>query len=481
MTYDDALRWLLTLPDFERTGEFAGRPDVATMRELLAELGDPHLGRPDGRAPARATVHVAGSKGKGSTAVMAASMLDAAGLATGCYVSPHLHRYTERIRIGGRPVEPATFASAMSTVRAAMEAVAPRFGSPRAESPRHGHAARRFLAFDALTAAAFVAFREAGVDAQVVEVGLGGLLDSTNVFDATDVVVLTPISLEHTAVLGSTIAEIARQKAGIITDGATVVVAPQRESALDVFRATAAARGASVVEVAAACQMTRTKASAEGQEFRIRTPRATYEARLPLAGRHQLDNAATAMVACEELAARRGIDFAEAHVRAGLASVTWPCRLEVLKRAPLLIVDGAHNGDSAKRMVAALPEYFGATRATLIFGTLAGKDVEAMAAAVAPIAESVYAPAWPHARAAGPRELVDAFRPRGVPATSWGDVAQAVDAAMASAGERGTVLAFGSLAFAAAVRECFLGIESDMIRLTMQRPASDRPDPSQAG
>ncbi len=467
MEYDEALRWLLTLPDFERTGEFAGRPDVATMRALLSELGDPHLGRP--------TVHVAGSKGKGSTAVMIASMLDAAGVRAGCYVSPHLHRYTERIRIGGKPIQADDFAAAMSTVRGAMEAVAPRFPE------------RQFLAFDALTAAAFVAFREAGVDAQVVEVGLGGLLDSTNVFDATDVVVLTPISLEHTAILGTTIAEIAVQKAGIIKAGATIVVAPQRESALDVFRATAAERGASIVEVAGACQMTRTKASADGQEFRIRTPRATYSAQLPLAGRHQLDNAATAIVACEELAARRGIpdgpsgELTPSHVRAGLGAVSWPCRLEVLKRAPLVIVDGAHNGDSAKRMAAALPEYFGASRATLLFGTLAGKDVEAMAAAVASIAESVHIPAWPHARAADPRALAEAFRSHGVPVTVWGDIASAVDAATLSAGGRGTVLAFGSLAFAAAVRECILGIESDMIRLTIRRPASDRADPSQAG
>ncbi len=314
-------------------------------------------------------------------------MLAAAGVRTGCYVSPHLHRYNERIRIDGKPVERDTFAAAMSAVRDAMDAVEPRFPE------------RRFLAFDALTAAAFVAFRDAGVAAQVVEVGLGGALDSTNVFDATDVVVLTPISLEHTAILGSTIGEIAAQKAGIITPGAAVIVAPQRESAIDVFRETAAARGASMVEVAAACQMTRTSASADGQEFKLKTPRATYAARLPLAGRHQLDNAATAVLACEALAQRRGFDLTPQHVRTGLAAVTWPARLEVLKRSPLVIIDGAHNGDSAKRMVVALREYFGVSHAVLLFGTLAGKDVQAMAQAVAPIADHVFAPAWHHARA----------------------------------------------------------------------------------
>jgi dihydrofolate synthase/folylpolyglutamate synthase len=450
MDYADSLRWLLTLPDFERTGEYADRPDLAPVRALLDALGNPHLGRP--------TVHVAGSKGKGSTAVMVEQVLLAAGLRTGCYVSPHLHRYTERVRIAGKPVEREDFAAAMTAVRAAIDAVAPRFPG------------RQFLAFDALTACGFVAFRDAGVDAQVVEVGLGGLLDSTNVFDTTDVVVLTPISLEHTAVLGGTIAEIAAQKAGIITPGSTVVVAPQRESALDVFRAAAAERNATVIEIASVCQMTRTKASADGQECKLKTPRATYAASLPLAGRHQLDNAATAIVACEELAARRGIEISEKHVRDGLAKVAWPGRLEVLKRKPLVIADGAHNGDSAKRMVAALREYFGLSHATLLFGTLAGKDVQAMAEAVAPIADHVLVAGWPHRRAAAPRELGDAFRATGAPATVFGDVGQAYEAAAAEAGERGAVVAFGALAFVAALREYILGIQSDIIRLAAGGP-----------
>ncbi|HYM16061.1 MAG TPA: Mur ligase family protein [Dehalococcoidia bacterium] len=450
MDYDDALRWLLTLPDFERTGDFAARPDLAPMRALLAQLGDPHLGRP--------TVHVAGSKGKGSTSVMCEQLLRAARLSTGCYVSPHLHRYTERVRIDGKPADRGAFAAAMTLVRAAMDAVAPRFPG------------RAFLAFDALTACAFVAFRAAAADVQVVEVGLGGLLDSTNVFDATDVVVLTPISLEHTAVLGGTIAEIAAQKAGIITPAATVVVAPQRESALDVFRAAAGERRATLVEVAAVCRMTRTSASADGQAFKLKTPRATYAATLALAGRHQLDNAATAVVACEELAARRGFPLTAQHVRDGLAAVVWPGRLEVLKRRPRVIADGAHNGDSAKRMAAALRDDFGIERATFLFGTLAGKDVQAMAAAVAPLADQVVVAAWPHARAADPRPLVDAFRAAGVPATAFDDLPRAYEAAAAVAGERGAVVAFGALAFVATLREYLLGIESDIIRLAAGAP-----------
>ena len=477
MSYDDTLRWLLTLPDFERTGEFASRPDVAPMRALLAALGDPHCGRP--------TLHIAGSKGKGSTGAIAEAALRAAGLRTGFYISPHLHRYTERIRIDGAPLAPDSFAAALDGVRAAVETVAPRFPG------------RQFLAFDALTTAAFLAFRDAGVDVQVVEVGLGGTLDSTNVFQdgawggadvprvphavrtpddrpgAPHVVIITPISLEHTQILGDTIPAIAEQKAGIITRGCTVVVAPQRASALDVIRRVAAERGARVLEVAQACQAARVSASADGQRVRIKTPRARYEAALPLAGRHQLDNAATALLACEELLAATGRELTPPAVRDGLAGVRWPGRLEVLRRRPLLILDGAHNGDSAKRMVAALREDFGLARPTFVFGTLAGKDIGAMAAAVAPAADAIFVPRWLHARAAGQDAVIDAFRGYETPLWPQPTLADAVEAALSHAGERGAVIACGALAFVAAVREYLLGIESDILRLASVNRAAN--------
>jgi dihydrofolate synthase/folylpolyglutamate synthase len=444
MNYIESLRWVQTLPDFERTGDFTERADLAPMRALVAALDEPHLGRP--------TMHIAGSKGKGSTGAMIEAILGAAGVRTGFYISPHLHRYNERIRIDGEAVSRETFAGAVTSVRAAFEQVPDGVRS-------------RLLAFDVLTAAAFVAFRETDVDAQVIEVGLGGLLDSTNVFDATDVVVLTPISLEHTAILGDTIAAIARQKAGIIKLGSRVVVAPQRESALDVFREVAAERGATVIEVASACQMTRTAANAEGQEFRLKTPRAEYRAKLPLLGRHQLDNAATAIVACEEYAERRGIEMTPAHVREGLAKVVWPGRMEVLKRSPLVIIDGAHNADAAKRLVAALHDHFSLSRVTVLFGTLEGKDIEGMAGAFAPIADEVFVTAWDSARAADARAAGDLFRAQDVPATVFGELRQAFEAASSHAGTRGAVVAFGSIAFVAQVREYLLGIESDRLLL----------------
>ena len=498
MDYDESLRWLGTLPDFERTGEFAERPDVAPMVALLGELGEPHLGR--------ATVHIAGSKGKGSTGAMIEAVLRPGGLRTGHYVSPHLHRYTERIRIDGDPISPDAFASALSSVRPAMEAVAARFPG------------RQFVAFDALTAAGFLTFRDANVAVQVTEVGLGGLLDSTNVFrmavggaaakDRSEdlsvrvgreqgtgnvrrgaphsgelagghVCVMTPISLEHTAVLGNTIGEIARQKAGIIVPGCVVVAAPQRESAMDVFREVAEERGARLVEVVKVCQMSRTSASGEGQEFRLKTSRGTYSARLPLAGRHQLDNAATAIVACEELVAGRsevggrkdsgegeGV-LSAATVSSGLAGVKWPGRLETIKTRPRVIVDGAHNGDSAKRMVAALREDFGLRSAVVLFGTLAGKDVAGMASAIGGFADAVFVTRWGSERAADPRESARVIaatmkdRSEDLSVQTYASLPEAYEAALAQAGERGAVVCFGSLAFVGAVRAWVLGIAGD--------------------
>jgi dihydrofolate synthase/folylpolyglutamate synthase len=383
------------------------------------------------------------------------------------------------------------------------------------------------VTFDVLTALAFYIFHHHGVQAQVIEVGLGGLLDSTNVFgDAgqqqrTDskeqttphVVVLTPISLEHADILGSTIPEIAAQKAGIITPASVVVAAPQRESALDVFHAACDELGATMIEVAKVCQLSRLTATATGQKFRMKTARASYEATLPLAGQHQLENAATAIVASEELAAAMAarapaeppqsrtdrsedlsspshpsspspsapaaadpagnpslrMDLTPAVVARGLAAVSWPARLEVLTSKPLLIVDGAHNGDSAKRMAGALREYFGLRRAVFLFGTLAGKDIDGMAAAVAPMADAAFVTAWPSARAVDARTAAEAFRRYDVMVSSHAALADAYDAALAQAGSRGAVVAFGSLAFVAAVREHVLGIESDAVRVALGR------------
>lgn len=451
MDYAESLRYLMSFADFERSGRFQERPDVEPVRGLLRELGDPHLGRP--------TVHVAGSKGKGSTAAMIAAIITAAGGRAGLFTSPHLHRFAERIAVDGVPVTEHAFAAAVTTVAAAAPAVQRRFPG------------RRLVTFDLLTAAGFVAFREAGVSVQVVEVGLGGLLDSTNVFDRKEVAVITPISLEHEAILGPTVDRIAAQKAGIIAPGCTVVMGLQRESAAAVVREACRQRGARLLEVAACCALSRGGFSSDGQDFRLRTGRTTYNLRLPLLGRHQLENAATAVVAAEALAAACNLDLPPAAVQRGLAAVRWPGRLETIGRRPLLLVDGAHNADSVRRLRQALAEYFGLRQAVLLVGTLVGKDLAAMAAEIEPLASTVVTTAWDHPRAAAPEEVARAFAERGLPVSWYGDLDGALAQARALAADGGAICAFGSIAFAGAVRTAVLGLTPELVPAPSGRTA----------
>jgi dihydrofolate synthase/folylpolyglutamate synthase len=211
MDYRESVDYLLSFADFERSGRFQDRPDVAPVLALLRGLGDPHLGR--------RTVHIAGSKGKGSVAAMVESVLRAAGHSTGLFTSPHLHSYTERIRVNGEPLAEGDWARLTGVLGAAVEAEAP---APEG---------RRLVTFDLLTALAFLAFRESAVRCQVLEAGLGGRVDSTNVFERKEVCAITAIGLEHTEILGDTVEEIAGEKAGIITPGADVVIGPQQQAA----------------------------------------------------------------------------------------------------------------------------------------------------------------------------------------------------------------------------------------------------------
>jgi dihydrofolate synthase/folylpolyglutamate synthase len=438
--YYEALKYLYSLADFERSGRFADRPDVSPMLALLDELGNPHLGR--------TTVHIAGSKGKGSVAAMVASMLGAAGVSTGLYTSPHLHRFPERIQIDREAVTQDEFAAGIAQVRAAIERVQARMPG------------RELVTFDALTALGFILFRERGVQAQVIEVGLGGTLDSTNVFEKKDVTVITNIGLEHREILGDTIAEIARQKAGIIVGGCPTVMAPQRESAADVIREVAASRGSELTEVASACAMRRDSLSADAQSFRLRTPKAGYQAKLPLLGSHQLDNAATAVVAFEKLAAA-GVTVTEDVVKRGLEETKWPGRIEIVRRRPQIIVDVAHTADSARRLRDTAAEYLHIGQATLIVGVMGDKDLEGLAMAIEPIARRVIATRADHPRALDPEAVARVFRDLGVETFWERTVPDAIESALRLSTQSEAIVILGSVALGGEARAYLLGIERD--------------------
>ena len=372
LSYGEALAWLYGFSDTERTGKFTGKfsrdreDNIARMRVLLSFLDDPQR--------AYSVTHIAGTKGKGSTAALLTSILRAADIATGLYTQPDLHTFRERIQLDGRVISEAEVARLVPTVRAATEALDPALGS--------------LITYDVGTALAFLAFREAGMRHAVVEVGLGGRLDATNVVDPM-VTAITSISYDHMDVLGHTLAEIAREKAGIIKHGVPILTSARAPEALEVIARIAAERGAPLFRVGPAgatdCDYTYTAgaASSEEQTFSVRGPHGDYaNVELGLLGEHQIENA-TLAVALAETLRDAGLPITETAIRRGLREARWPARLQVVGRAPWIVVDAAHNADSFARLLAALRRHFIFKRLILVIGVLADKDLPGIATAIA--------------------------------------------------------------------------------------------------
>jgi dihydrofolate synthase / folylpolyglutamate synthase len=447
VTYDEAVEYLLSFADFERSGRFQDRPDVAPMRRLLEAL--PIDGDPDWWF---VLVHIAGSKGKGSVAAMIEAILCEAGSKTGLYSSPHLHSYTERVRRCGEPLSEERFSELVE-----------RYVRPAAERVTSGLEGRAFVTFDLLTALGIAEFATAGVDYLVLETGLGGRVDSTNVFSQTDVVVLTPISLEHTAVLGETVEAIAREKAGIMKPHANVVMAPQPYAeAAKVFREAVDAlapplKGPRLVDVGSEYEREVLSHDRRGQNVRISGLWGHVEARLPLIGRHQAENAATAIAAVKTLDERipSTIDAHPETIARGLAKTKWPGRMEVVHEGPLVVVDGAHNTDSARRFVEAMREYLDAERAVVVVGSSGDKDIDGLARELAPVASRVFAAKAKHPRAMEPARITVAFRQLGIEAEDVDTVGHAIERAMAGSEPSGLICVVGSLFVAAEGREYF--------------------------
>ncbi len=459
-SYEAAIDWLMSFADFERGSlPRRSRPMFALdrIRSLLRRLGDPQLGRP--------TVHIAGSKGKGSTAAMIESCLRAAGppvgpssgMRTGLFTSPHLHSFRERIRIDGQPLPADDFRALAAELRLHTEA-------DLAAQPGH------ISTFELLTALAFLAFRVNDVDVQIVEVGLGGRLDCTNVFHEKDAAVITSLSHEHTDILGDRIEQIAAEKAGILTAGAhAAVLAPQRsEAAAAVVRNAADDLPTPLIDVADAYEWSPAGVEPWGQWFRLKRirPRPGEPAEqlllTPLLGDFQIENAAAA-VATLDLLRAQGMDIPAAAVHTGLATVQWPGRLEELqwpqplrggRATPRLVVDGAHNGESVRRALDALNDYFPHDRLIVVLGVLGDKALDAIAAAVAERAAAVVLTASDHPRSRPAADLSAAF-------VDWHgsvSIAPSVESALAAArelasGDNDLVAVLGSLSLAANARE----------------------------
>ncbi len=347
-TYAQALAALYQRVDWER--QRRRQPEalrLTPVRRLLERLGNPQH--------RFAVLHVAGTKGKGSTAAMLEAVLRAAGYRTGLYTSPHLHTVRERIRIQGEPLPPEAFRDSLRELWPWVEAD------------------DALSVFDVLTGLAFQAFAQAGVEVAVVEVGLGGRLDSTNVV-APSLSVLTRLGLDHTDVLGGTLRRVAYEKAGIIKPGVPVLSAPQRPEALQVLRRVAADRGAALYVVPAGAYAV-LQATPEGQ--RVRLPTLAGKARIghmALVGIHQAENAALVSLAVD-LLRDRGWRLDETALWQGLTQVGWPGRFEVLDKDRPLVVDGAHTPDAARALARTLRLVFPGRRWRVLLGFSQGKDM----------------------------------------------------------------------------------------------------------
>ncbi len=437
--YRQAVEYLYGFADFERLKPVSYRDfNLHRVRALLELLGNPHLGVP--------TVHVAGTKGKGSTVAMIASVLEAAGVRAGVLTSPHLHTIRERIAVGGTSISEEEFACRVEKLRPVVGQV-----------NEHGDWGR-LTTFELLTAAAFLHFREAKAEAVVVEVGLGGRLDATNVVEPM-VCGITNISLDHTEVLGDALEKIAGEKAAIIKPGAETVISPQPGEALRVIEEKAREAGSAVTLVGRDVQWIVEGSDFDAQDICITTEVDRYNLRVPLLGDHQAENAATAVAICEGLA-RGGVVIAREAVHDGMAKVSWPGRLEVLSREPMVVADGAHNPYSMSRLVEAVTRRLPRPETVVVFGATGSKDLGGMIGELALLSglRRVVATRSRHPRAVSPEEVEAQMSLRGITVDSAPDVALAVARACELIGDQGLVLVTGSLFVVAEAREAILGI-----------------------
>ena len=387
LTFADALSYLDSFVNYERQSGVSYTRESFDLKEFerfLARLDDPHR--------RLKTVLVAGTKGKGSTAAMIASIAQAAGLKAGLYTSPHLCSVRERIRVDGEIVSEETFAALVSELR------------PHIEAAGMAGVRRYRTFFEILTAMALVHFRHIEVDLAVLEVGLGGRLDATNV--ATPLVsVITSISLDHTEVLGDTIPKIAREKAGIIKPYGLAVVAPQRPEALTVIRAVCEAQHARLHDVAAQWRWQPLSYSWERSVFDLHGEARSYPAlEIPLAGPHQMLNAATAIATAEQLRGQ-GLPISPEGIRQGAKQVQWEGRLETVSRQPWVVLDGAHNRDSAGCLRGALMSCYQYRRLILVLGISANKNLEGIIEELTPLATLTVATRAMVPRAAPPQRI----------------------------------------------------------------------------
>jgi len=426
MTYKEALQYIHSV-NWTKC-----RPSLSRIREMLDKMGNPDR--------ELRFIHVGGTNGKGSVTAMLSSVLQQAGYTVGMYTSPFINQFGERMQVNGEMILQDEVIELVEYIRPIAESLS--------ETPSE---------FDFITAMAMEFFKRHCCDIVVLEVGMGGALDSTNVISAPVLTILTAIGLDHTEQLGNTITKIAEAKAGIIKSGSDVVSYGQNEEALAVFTRVCQQHHCSLT-VPDLKQLQLLDCDLDGQTFSY----GRHEKlRIPLIGSYQPYNASVALEGLQILQ-NRGWHITDEDIRAGFAKIQWPARFEVLYRKPVFIVDGGHNPHGILGTTDSLKHVFPGKKVVFLMGMMSDKDWEEMLHPAYDLASEFFTAAPNNPRAIAPEVLADAIRRRsGIKATACDTVEHAVEQAMQAAGEDGIVCAMGSLYMAGRIRTCLKNISAN--------------------
>lgn len=416
MKYKDALTYI------EETGKYGSVPGLDSIKELCFRLGNPQ--------DELSFVHIAGTNGKGSALAYISTVLQEAGYRVGRYISPTISDYRERIQVGGKMISKEGLCRHLETVKRAAEEMA-------AEGKPHP------TVFEMETALAFLYFREKKCDIVVLETGLGGSLDATNLVTTTAVSVIASISRDHMAFLGDTLSEIAENKAGIIKEGVPVVSVEQEPEAMQVIRRTAEEKGSRLVVTS--------KEEAKNIHYGVEKQKFDYKQykkiEITLAGQYQIDNCILAIETLLVLS-ERGFSIKESALREGLKKTVWKGRFSVIAKKPFFIVDGAHNEDAAKKLASSVRFYFTNKKIIYIMGILKDKEYEKIIAQTCQMAEQIITVATPgNARAMPAYELAKAVKEYHPNVTAADSLEEAVEMSYLLADQDSVIIAFGSLSF----------------------------------
>jgi dihydrofolate synthase/folylpolyglutamate synthase len=423
MNYSEALEYI------HGTYGKGTKSGIDNMRKLLGILGNPHYGMK--------FVHVAGTNGKGSTVSFIGRILMEAGYRTGRYISPYLERFEERMAVDERNIEDDALGRITEEVKEAVEIMVSKGWNHPTE-------------FEIVTAIGFKYFREKLCDIVVLETGLGGRLDSTNLIDTSVLSVITSISKDHTRILGETIEDIAYEKAGIIKCGGHVLVQPQDKRVEDVIARVCKEKGA-MLEIPDMSGIYAVKRDIDRQVFHY----GKYKSlEITLAGLHQTRNAALAVSAAEILALS-GYGITEKHIRDGLKNARWPGRMEVINRSPIFIIDAAHNEDGSRMLARSLEAYFQGRDIVYIMGVLKDKDYVSMLKNTAPLAKAILTVTPPSSRALSAELLAKEAKNYCNVVIINDTIKGAVLKSLEISGDKDIICAFGSIYFIGEIREYF--------------------------